>query len=117
MSKTKPVWVVWTNDDLTEGRGDEFPLFVCESETTAIRMSKKQGVQGSDARVERFDAVLHESRWCAPVRIYRPTEKDREADIRIEQARIAEQRRQEALDRARKAGLSEDDIKILGGKP
>lgn len=117
MNKTKPVWIVWTNTDLTEGRGGEYPLYVCESETTANRMSKKRGVQGSDARVERFDAVLFANRWCAPVQIQQPTIEDREADKRVEQARIADQRLHEALQRAREAGLSEEDIAILGRAP
>ncbi|MCY1341529.1 hypothetical protein D9M68_138770 [compost metagenome] len=117
MAETKQVWIVWTNTDLTEGRGGEFPLFVCESETTAYRMSKKQGVQGSDARVTPFEAVLHNNRWCAPVRIHQPTTEDRNTDLKREQARLADQRRHEALQRARDAGLSEEDIAILGSKP
>lgn len=117
MDKTKQVWVVWTNTDLTEGRGGEFPLFVCESEATAYRMSKRQGVQGSDARIAPFEAVLHGNHWCAPIRIHKPTTEDRNADLHREQALLADQRRHEALQRAREVGLSEEDIAILGGKP
>ena len=117
MSDTKKVWIVWTNTDLTEGRGHEFPLFVCESETTAYRMSRKRGVQGSDARVGEFEAVLHNGRWCAPVSIHQPTTEDRNADLKREQARLAGQRRHEALTRARELGLSEEDISILGRTP
>ena len=117
MSDTKRVWIVWTNTDLTEGRGHEFPLFVCESETAAYRMSKKQGVQGGDARVGEFEAVLHNGRWCAPVRIHQPTVEDRNTDLKKEQARIADQKRGEALARARDLGLSEEDIAILGRTP
>jgi hypothetical protein len=40
--------VVWCNSDLTEGRGYEFPMFVCESQVTALRLGRKRGVQGTD---------------------------------------------------------------------
>lgn len=119
MSKldTKPIWVVWQNTDLTEGRGYLVPIHVCESETTAYRMAKGKGVQGSDAEVSFGEAVKHMGHWCAPVQVIKPTAKDVEGDARKASAREADRRRYEALERARQAGLSEDDIAVLGGKP
>ena len=113
--ETKQVWVVWVNTDLTEGRGHQIPMLVCESETTANRMAIGKDVQGSDGSVREFEAILHGGKWCAPVRIYQPTDDDRKADLKREQERLADQRRSEALQRARDIGLSEEDIQTLGG--
>jgi len=113
--KTKPIWVVWQNTDLAEGRGYQVPIMVCESESTAHRLAKGKGVQGSDAGVSSFEAINHKGMWCAPVLIHQPTTEDRNTDRKREQARLADQRRHEALQRAREAGLSEEDIAVLGG--
>lgn len=113
--ETKPVWVVWVNSDLTEGRGQLIPVRVCTSEATAIRLGKGRDVQGADARIQQHEAIWHRNAWCAPVEIISPSPKDLEEDARREIARMADRRRAEALERARQAGLSEDDIAILRG--
>lgn len=113
--ETKPVWIVWVNSDLTEGRGQMIPVRVCSSESTAIRLGKGRNVQGSDARISQHDAIWHRNAWCAPVEIINPSQEDLDADARRETARAADRRRAQALERARQAGLSEDDIAILGG--
>lgn len=117
MVETKPVWVVWQNTDLTEGRGYLVPIHVCESETTAYRLAKGKGVQGSDAEVSFGEAVKHMGHWCAPVQVIKPTAKDIDADARKAAAREADRRKHEALERARLAGLSEEDIQALMGAP
>ena len=38
---TKQVWLAMTNTDCTEGRGRQYPKFVCEKKATAIRLGKK----------------------------------------------------------------------------
>ncbi|MFG5862758.1 hypothetical protein [Metapseudomonas sp. CR1201] len=114
---TRTVWMVLVNTDLTEGKGRNIPIYICASETTARRMGRKRNVQGSDADVIKAEAIFHNGRWCAPVQIHEPTTEDRNEDYKLEQARQADQRRHEALQRAREAGLSEEDIAILRGKP
>jgi len=113
--ETKPVWIAWINTDLTEGRGHEVPCCVCSSESTAMRLGKGRNVMGSDARITQHEAIRHQNSWCAPVEIITPSQKDLEADTRREIARAADRLRAEALERARQAGLSEADIKALGG--
>lgn len=115
--ETKPVWVVWVNTDLTEGRGYQIPIHVCASEATAYRLAKGKGVMGGDADVLSAEAISHKGHWCAPVQIIKPSQQDLEADARREAARAADRRRGEALERARQAGLSEEDIAVLGAKP
>ena len=38
IQESKTVFIAWTNTDLTEGRGVQIPLAVCESQTTAKRL-------------------------------------------------------------------------------
>lgn len=54
--ETKTYYSVYTNSDLTEGRGYHIPLALCESESTAVRLGKKKYVQGSDCPVNELTA-------------------------------------------------------------
>lgn len=56
IENVNPIWVVWTNTDLTEGRGANYVLYWCETETTANRLAKGRGVMGSDA-----DVLIHKT--------------------------------------------------------
>ena len=47
----RTVWVAYTNTDCNEGRGHDVPIAVCAAEATALRLARKQYVQGTDARV------------------------------------------------------------------
>ncbi|MES2048819.1 MAG: hypothetical protein V4447_10490 [Pseudomonadota bacterium] len=106
--QTKEIWIVWQNTDLTEGRGHSEPIAYCETEATAKRLSKGKGVQGSDADIKSFEAIKHKGIWCAPIMITVPTVEDKRAQDSIELKRGV-------LNKARAAGLSDDDIKILAG--
>lgn len=117
VTEQKAVWIAWTNTDCTEGRGQQVPLAVCEAESTARRMGRRGSVQGSDCEVTEGIAVMVEGRaqWLAPCRIHSPTREDEKDEKRLEAERQAAQRKREALERAKVAGLSEEDIKALGG--
>ncbi|UWH29727.1 hypothetical protein KW556_08655 [Aeromonas veronii] len=107
ITDTKEVWVVYTNTDLTEGRGHEYPIHVCGSPATAARMATRKGVQGSDANVSKEIAVKVRGSWLAPVSIIEPNDADRRADaLNAERLRI--------MDKARAAGLTDDEIRMLG---
>ena len=108
IEKSKAVRVVYTNTDCTEGRGYDFPLFVCESEAAAMRLAKRRYVQGSDAPVKECVAVMVNGSWLAPVRIETSTADD-------ERKQVAINARREALKKAKDAGLSDDDLAWLGG--
>lgn len=106
------VYVVFTNTDLTEGRGRQVPLYVCELYTTAVRMSKKKGVTGSDAEVHEVHEVTCKNidgRLYMPVDcvdVFLPTREDIvEDDKRI--------RREQAIQKATALGLSKEDIEAL----
>lgn len=108
IEKSKSVWVVYTNTDCTEGRGYDFPLYVCESEAAAMRLAKRGYIQGSDAPVKECTAFMINGSWLAPVRIEVSTVEDDRNQIVINA-------RKEALRKARDAGLSDDEIALLGG--
>jgi hypothetical protein len=65
---------------------------------------------GSDADVREFDAVRVGAMWCAPVQIVPPTKEDKATQE-------AEDKKAAAIARAKAAGLSDDDLKLLGAKP
>lgn len=104
----KTVYVAWTNEDLAQGRGRRIPLAVAELEATAIRMGRKGSVQGCDCPVSSVVAVKVEGHWMAPCVIHSPTPADERAQERTRQRRAA-------LDRAREAGLTEDEIRAIQG--
>lgn len=104
----KTVYVAWTNTDLTEGRGRQVPLAVAELESTAIRLGHAGSVQGSNCGVTSVTAVKVGGHWLAPSIIHAPTPADERAQERTRQRRAA-------VDRAREAGLSEEEIKAIQG--
>ena len=98
--------VAWTNTDRTEGRGSEVPLAVCEIESTAIRCGKGKHVQGANCPVTKAPALKIDGQMFSLTRIFPPTTEDLAQQERSE-------KREAALERARKAGLSEDDIQAI----
>ena len=109
----KDVWIVWTNTDLTEGRGRQYPLYVCENKITAQRMAKKQYVMGTDAPVEESKAYRikindgwHGTAWCGPVNMIEPKPNDLVRDE-------AKTEFEQALESAKEAGLSVEQLDAL----
>lgn len=108
MPETFPMFVVYTNTDLTEGRGYQYPIAWCESRATAIRLAHKKGVMGSDAEVCEIAGLMFEGRGYGPVRIEKPTDEDRARDA-------AAKARREAIAKAKQAGLSDEDLAVIMG--
>ena len=108
----KHVFVAYTNSDLTEGRGFDIPVAVCKLETTAIRLAKKRYVQGSDGPVRQVEMRKIDGVWWVPsgaVQIIEPSKEDKEIQARNDAQKLA-------LDKAKAAGLSDEDIQaLLGG--
>lgn len=112
------VWVVYTNSDLTEGRGTDYPIFTCASEATANRLAKKRGVMGSDARVHESTVVrlnTHKGTYMSDINIQYPTLADEASDKVIKEARAKSKLKEVAIEKAKALGLSEEDIKALKG--
>jgi len=106
IQKTQDVWLAMTNTDCTEGRGNEYPKYVCASKATAIRLGKKGYVQGSNCPVKKDIAVMIENKWYIRGLITSSTKADD-----IEQKRIDEI--ESIIERLKEAGFSDDEIKKL----
>ena len=106
IQETKTVWVAWTNTDLTEGRGQSYPKAVCEKEATAIRLGHKGSVMGSNCHVTAELAVKVSGRWLYPARLHTATTEDSQAQASTDAKRAA-------IEKAKAAGLTDDDIKAL----
>lgn len=104
--EVKKVWVVYVNTDATEGRGVEYPKAVCEMESTAKRLAKGQGVQGSNADIVHLDLIKHNGEWYGPVMIIKPSGDDVNSQKKLDIVAAAEER-------AKALGLTDKDIAIL----
>jgi len=108
--------VAWTNTDLTEGRGAIIPHVICEVEATARRLGRRQNVQGGDCEIAPI--LLYRlptgnswpsSAWYGPIHLKHPSREDEAEQKRLD-------KRAAALERARSAGLSDQDLAILSGE-
>lgn len=106
------LFVAFTNSDLTEGRGFDIPVAVCKLETTAIRLAKKRYVQGSDGPVRQVEMRKIDGQWwiqSSAVHVVQPSKEDTELQSKMDAIKLA-------LDKAKAAGLSDEDIQaLLGG--
>lgn len=106
------VWVAYTNTDCTEGRGWDVPIAVCKLHSTAVRLSRGSYVMGSDGPVKAFklkeiDGQKYLS--VSAVNIHKPTDEDIAAQKKMD-------KKIEVLQKAKDAGLSDEEIKILSSK-
>ena len=106
IKREKMVWIVWGNEDLTEGRGPGYVIRVCETEATARRIAKGKGVQGTNAHVERVMAYQIGWNWYAPNEIVRPTKEDKAKQEKMDTFG-------KAIKAARERGLTDEEIKVL----
>ena len=107
---TKTVWVAYTNTDCTEGRGYDVPIAVCELEATATRLAKNQYVQGADGPVISMEFLELNGKWYSPtaaVNLVKPSDKDILVQDQLKNKRAV-------YDKARKAGLTDTELKQLG---
>ncbi len=108
-----PAWVAWSNTDLTEGRGSEFPLHVCLTEQTARRVGKKGSVQGCDCDIREDFLFRVGGRWYGPVYVAAATAEDILAAEKAEAEKKKEIAKIKAIEKAKAAGLSPEDIEAL----
>lgn len=110
----KQIYVVWTNTDLTEGRGREYIDYHCEKQSTANRLAKKNYVMGTDSRVTTEKMFFVNGRWYAPgPNVIGPTKEDEIVERQLEAERIAAEAKAKALAKARELGLTEADLAAL----
>jgi len=106
MTDAMPIWVVYQNTDLTEGRGSRVPIGWYACRATAKRKAKGQDVQGCDAEVREMQAWRRGNDWYGPIDIKEPTK----ADLAVQAAVDA---REAARVKAQEAGLTPAEIAAL----
>lgn len=99
-------YVAWVNTDLTEGRGFQRPLYVARSRACVERLGKGKNVQGSDAAIIETEIFDLNGVTYGPIYLQHITRED----IDIDNARIE---REKIIDKARKLGLTEEEIKKI----
>lgn len=107
------IWAVYTNSDLTEGRGREYVKHFCKTKATAMRLAKGGYVQGTDCRISQIEVLELDGKHVLPtsfINIVQPTAEDKATEVRLAA-------KQEAMDKAKAAGLTDEEIKLLGGHP
>lgn len=113
MSERITLWAVYTNMDLTEGRGREYVKHFCRTQATATRLAKKGYVQGTDCPVREVEVLELNGRHVLPtslINIVEPTSEDNATQVRLTA-------RQMAVEKAKAAGLTEDEINLLASRP
>lgn len=100
------IWVVWSNTDLTEGRGNSFPKYLCSKESTALRLRKGCGVQGTNGDITEENAYFIGNKLYAPAMILNSTKEDDREQERLDKKKIA-------IEKALKLGLTNEDIEDI----
>lgn len=114
LEQEKDIWGVQTNTDLTEGRGRQYFSHLCEKESTALRLAKKNFVQGSDSPIRKLTAYKIGGIWLYQgANIEQPTEADNHMERNLIEERIRKDAKKKVLAKAKELGLSDEDIKLL----
>lgn len=99
-------WYVIGNTDNTEGRGRNVVLHACLTRATAIRLSHKKGVMGSDAHIEK--GFIFTDNYTSYGKVY--VENPSKADIAYQDKIDAND---SLVEKAKQLGLSEEEIQAL----
>jgi hypothetical protein len=114
--RTKTVYVAYTNTDRADGRGQEVTYAICEYEVTARRLAKGCYVKWPNGgTVKPVELILIDGKWYAPttlIKIHGPSREDLEEQKRLARAQEAIQK---AIQKAKAAGLTDEDIDALKG--
>lgn len=113
MTETQTLWAVKTNTDLTEGRGRQHVKHFCRTRATALRLARNGYVQGTDCPVDQVEVICLDGKYVLPlslIQVVEPTKEDEATEALLIE-------RQRALEKARAAGLTDAEIKLLGGNP
>lgn len=99
----RTVYIAYTNTDLTEGRGFQYPLAISESMATVKRLGKGKSVQGCDCDCRIGTAVKINNQWLAPFRLITPSKEDLLEDKKTHE-------RLDIIDRMKSCGFSTEEI-------
>lgn len=83
-------FVVYSNTDLIEGRGSEYPRDICLSEITANRLSKSSYIQRTDCPIYTRKIFRYENMYYGPILLIHPTIADQQEQILLDTNRKIE---------------------------
>lgn len=101
-------YAAYINSDLTEGRGYQYPLAISLVKTTCERIGAGKHVQGGDAEIITVKLFKIEDMWYGPIKLEYPSVEDTKIEMDL-------LRRTFILEKARRAGLSDEEINVLKG--
>lgn len=112
-------YVVWTNEDLTEGRGAQVPIAVCLFLSTARRLAKKEGVQGFDADIYETTVEWIPGEYSkpgyyqGPINLIKGTLEDIQTEAELQRNLKKTEAKEALLERIKKAGFNDEEIELL----
>jgi hypothetical protein len=114
VQRMKTLFAVYVNTDLTEGRGRSYPKFICEKQSTALRLAKGADVQGSDGTVNPVNIFWYCGKWYGPIiGIEHPTDNDKKEELRLAELEKKKERFAQVVYNAKQLGLTDEDLKVL----
>jgi len=101
----KFVWAIREPDPSSVVPGRLVVYALCESKTTAERCA----IARPDSVVKKVEAIFHDGFWCGPMRLIESSTEDNAKDAK--EAKI-----KAVIDKCLAAGITEEDLKVLGYK-
>ena len=102
-----PIHIVWSNTDLTKGKGYKYPKAYCINEVTAKRLAAGNYVKGTDCPITEEIAMYSEGSWYAKIVLTHPTKEDKKLSKKIQEYR-------EAIKLLSQSGISIEELKNAG---
>lgn len=111
--KIEKAFVVWTNTDLTEGRGTEYPLAFCKLMATAKRLAKGRYVMGTDCRITEEEVFVKDHVHYGRI-VFDPfTPEDVHEEKLIELEKENKRKFDEIMAKAKALGLTDEEIEHI----
>ncbi len=110
----RDAWVVYTNTDLTEGRGYDYPMAICSIEATANRLARGAYIQGTMAPIKKITIMQNIwGEWVGPIHLIEATKEDLHIQKCIDEENKIIREKQAILEKAKRLGLTDEEIKTL----
>lgn len=109
----RTAFAAYSNTDLTDGRGEEYPYVICKTKITAERLGEGAYVAGTDCPVREVTVFEYMGMTYGPIFINQPTQTDIHLQEQREKCEQAERKKLAAIEKAKSLGLSEQDLEAL----
>lgn len=109
-------YVVWSNTDLTEGRGYEYPLSICQLESTARRRAKGKYVQGLDCPITKERIFTYKYKNYGPIHLAQPSKEDFAEEEKLQKEYEKKEKMLVLIEKARSLGFTDEEIVLLKEK-